>query len=57
MSNTCSVPLKVPGVDGYVWVTVEIDNGAAEELPDEFPRATALSLSEEIKRIIRNIEQ
>jgi len=46
--------MKVPG--GYLWIRVEIDNGAAEQLPDDFPRAAALSLTEEINDIIADTE-
>lgn len=54
MSNTCKIPMKVPG--GYLSITVEIDNGAAEKLPDDFPTAAAWSLNEEMNDIIADTE-
>ena len=48
--SSCTVPVKVKG--GYVEVTVRLDSGAAEQLPDEFPKATAASIAEDVNDLV-----
>jgi hypothetical protein len=44
--NACTVPVKVKG--RYIEITVALDEGATEQLPDEFPKATAASIAEDV---------